>query len=554
MLWASFTPLDWGPLGWIALVPLILLIRTPRRTRWMYTAIYVSAVAYYIATLQWMRLGDVSMYKAWIALSFYLSVYIALFVAASRVAVHRLKMPLVAAVPIVWVGMEFVRAHLITGFAWYFLAHTQYRWAEIVQISDITGAYGVSFLLAMTAACIAGLLPESIFAKFKLLPTGSDSSGEAEAASGGVSFGQIASVGACLLLFAATLAYGYVRRSQAEFQEGPRIGLVQGNFTSSVKLNPASARHIYKTHETLTGRAVQHQPDVIVWPETMFRWPLLVSSPDLSDDDLIRIAPDIPVDAWRFTNTDEVLTRVSQQAGTPLIIGLDTALAQEAGFRHYNSAVYVDPDTGISGRYDKIHRIMFGEYIPLRDWLPLHHLTPYSSGFGIDRGERPVAFECKDWRLAPIICFEDTVPHLVRDVLNETEGADCLVNLTNDGWFHGSSELDQHLITASFRCVETRTPMVRAVNTGISAVIDGDGIILEPDVFIDGDEEGRTSMRDPETGRWHKQLNAALVHDVPLDNRGSLYLSYGDWFAGTCCFATIFLLSIGPLLRKKQTA
>ena len=124
---------------------------------------------------------------------------------------------------------------------------------------------------------------------------------------------------------------------------------------------------------------------------------------------------------------------------------------------------------------------------------------------------------------------------------------DVLVNLTNDGWFHGSSELDQHLITAAFRAVECRIPMVRAVNTGISAVIDGDGAIREPEVFIDGDarknpdKPPRTTARDPKTGAWYKQLNAALVHTVPLDSRKSLYVKYGDWFAMLCAAATLFV-------------
>jgi apolipoprotein N-acyltransferase len=307
----------------------------------------------------------------------------------------------------------------------------------------------------------------------------------------------------------------------------------------------------------LTGKAVKHQPDVIVWPETMFRQPLLQASSELTEDDLMQIAPHIPVDAWSTLNTPETLADVSRQAGTPMVIGLDTHVAEKSGYKHYNSAVFLQPNLGLTARYDKIHRIMFGEYIPLRDQFPwLYRVTPYSSGFGLDAGLQPAVFDCKGWRLAPIICFEDTVPHLVRNILNTDEsadgGVDCLVNLTNDGWFHGSSELDQHLITASFRCVETRTPMVRAVNTGVSAIIDGDGVIVEPDVFIDGDDQGRDSMRDPQTGRWHKQLNATLVHDVPVDARSSLYLAYGDWFAGTCCFATIFLLVSGPVFRRKK--
>jgi apolipoprotein N-acyltransferase len=104
------------------------------------------------------------------------------------------------------------------------------------------------------------------------------------------------------------------------------------------------------------------------------------------------------------------------------------------------------------------------------------------------------------------------------------------------------------LITALFRCVELRKPMVRAVNTGISAVIDGDGLVVEPDVFFDADNKGRTSMRDPKTGRWHRLLNAVLVDSIPLDNRTSLYLRYGDWFAGGCGLlaALVALLAILP--------
>src|SRR5690606_5458190 len=131
---------------------------------------------------------------------------------------------------------------------------------------------------------------------------------------------------------------------------------------------------------------------------------------------------------------------------------------------------------------------------------------------------------------------------------------DCLVNLTNDGWFHGSSELDQHLITARFRSIETRTPMVRAVNTGISAIINGDGVVVEPEVFIDHDGtaegERRTTIRDPKSGRFHKQLNAAQVGVVPLDPRTSLYVRTGDWFAGLCAAGCVCLLIAGLILRR----
>src|SRR4029077_7972907 len=143
-------------------------------------------------------------------------------------------------------------------------------------------------------------------------------------------------------------------------------------------------------------------------------------------------------------------------------------------------------------------------------------------------GQACAVFDLKGFRFSPIICFEDTVPQLVRTIVTTTtqetssgpKRIDFLVNLTNDGWFHGSSELDQHLITAAFRCVECRTPMGRAVNTGISAFIDGDGVV-------------RRKAVNPKTGQ-SKQVEAVVVDTVPLDSRRSPYLAGGDWFPGAC--------------------
>src|SRR5205823_10568507 len=132
---------------------------------------------FWLPTLQWMRLGHPAMYAAWGALSFYLALYFPLFVALARVAVWRFGMPLTLAAPIVWVGLELLRGYLMTGFSWYYLAHTQYRWVELIQISDLLGAYGVSFLVALVAGCAAELLPVSVLARLRLLPASASSSG-----------------------------------------------------------------------------------------------------------------------------------------------------------------------------------------------------------------------------------------------------------------------------------------------------------------------------------------------------------------------------------------
>src|SRR5690606_5271133 len=122
------------------------------------------------AAFQWMRLGHPTMYVAWIALAIYVACYFPVFVLLSRIAVHQFRVPLPVAAPVVWVGLEYIRAYLLTGFSWYYIGHTQYRWIELIQISDLTGAYGVSFIVVMMAACFACLLPNSLLIRLKLFP------------------------------------------------------------------------------------------------------------------------------------------------------------------------------------------------------------------------------------------------------------------------------------------------------------------------------------------------------------------------------------------------
>ena len=597
LLWASFTPLNWSPLAWLALVPLCVLIRLDKAPRKLWLTTWIGGLLFWLPTLQWLRLGHEAMYVAWFALAFYLALYWSAFVGLSRAAVHRCGLPLIAAVPLVWTGLEFVRAHLMTGFAWYQLGHSQYRWIELIQISDLLGAYGVSAVVAVSSAAIAGLIPMSWLSRLRLIasvqlpselrhlspPAVSDETSPAE--SRGVFRRQMASVLCGLLVIAAVLGYGYVRRGQAEFTAGPRVALIQGNFESSVKHDPAEFGAMYRTHELLTGYSVPYKPDLIIWPETMFRWPLCDADPNLSESDLRRLAPMVPVEHWSDSSVRTALHEMSQKTGANLVIGLDRFSVAESGMKQFNAAAFVTPDRGVVDTYDKLHRVIFGEYVPLKETLPwLQKFSPLPSEFGITAGKSPAAFRCGSWRVAPVICFEDTVPHLVRDVVRGTsqeKRLDCLLNLTNDGWFHGSSELDQHLITAAFRAVECRTPLVRAVNTGISAVIDGDGVIREPETFIDGDatwlkqreqleqtkhdrsnrrtplsmfDPVRSTLTDPATGRRRKSLNAAIIDTVPLDNRHSWYVASGDWFAGTCSAACglFFVMGLIPQRRTSE--
>lgn len=552
----SFTPVDAGPLAWICLVPLLLLTRTTVRPGWMYRSAYVVSLIYWLATLQWMRLGDPSMYIALFALAGYLACLTPLFLLLTRGGVLIFRAPLILVAPVYWVGLEYLRAYLFTGFSWYYLGHTQHNWVEIIQISDLVGSYGVSFLVVMANAAITQAIPQSWIDVLQLEIRDVNTPTQ-EASLRTRLTGVAVSVG----LILCALLYGYVRRANVEFAAGPRVALIQGNFTASLKPDTDDWDEIFRMHHALTGQTVPYQPDLIVWPEAMFRYPLMEHDQKLTDEKLDALHPMIRVEDWKKRDNQRTLSEIADKTDAALIIGVNVYEAESDGYSIYNSAAFVEPHKGMKERYDKIHRVPFGEYIPFRDQVPLiQSLTPFRGDFGIDAGNTVEVFEYKDWDFLPMICFEDTVPHLVRSMVQvanqkSKRPVDLLVNVTNDGWFHGSSELDQHLITSSFRAVETRTPLVRAVNTGISAFIDGDGVIRTPDEFIDFDsrlanEAPRESIRDPRTGRFYRQLNCALVADIPLDPRGSLYVRFGDWFAAACLVASI---AVGiQLLFKRQ--
>lgn len=565
LLWLSFTPVEFAPAAWIALVPLVLLIRLRHLPRGFYRHLWMLGFLWSLATLQWMRYGHPAMYGALAALAFYLALYFPVFVAISRRAVSA-GIPVWVVVPVVWTALEFVRAYLLTGFSWYYLAHSQYRWQSLVQVADITGAYGVSFVVALANAVLAVQVPVGFLKRWGL--------DAAETQHGSYAVRRFLPAAVSLFTIIGCCVYGSIRfQNPASFGEGPTIALIQGNFTPEVKHDPDSWTRRYAIHDRLTRHCTELQPQFIVWPETMFPWPDRSVDDNMTDDQLMATLPagllqqsgfdrELVVETWRSMAVRHLLTDNSRMTGSALVMGIEAHVVGVNDLQAYNSAAFVRPDIGYVGRYDKIHRVIFGEYIPLKNLFPwLSNLTPFGPNYGIAAGTETKLFEYAGYQIAPLICFEDTVPHLVRTIAGQrtSEGHECdvLINLTNDAWFHGSSELDQHLITSTFRCIETRTPMVRAVNGGISAFIDGNGQVREPETMLRIDDDTAQyrpqlteiqGMRDPETGRWRRQFSGLLYGQIPLDSRGSLYLKLGDWFAGGCLLLTLLSL----FLRRRQ--
>lgn len=561
LLWLCFTPVELAPAAWIALTPFCVIVRTPSLSRRQYLVVTLCGWIWAVITLQWMRLGHPAMYAALVALGFYMSLYFPVFIGVSRRLI-RSGIPLWITVPLVWTSLEFLRAWLMTGFAWYFLGHSQYRWIELVQIADVTGVYGITFLTAMSAAIISEFVSDSWFAKpqFETPRLLTDRQ-------------RLTAAATCLLLVGVSVAYGSTRKQSPDVTEGPVVALVQGHFPPEDKADANRANTIARVHDLLTRRAAELQPDLIVWPETMWPEPDWIEDPGLTDQQITKsmeaqgFASADRVLAWfrQGRRTKENLVNRSQEFGTAIVFGLVTIQATQNELLQYNSAAFVRPDLGFVGRYDKIHRVVFGEYTPLKSIFPfLVYLSPYGR-FGLTAGNTPQVFESGGYHYAPAICFEDTVPRVIRRIVNhESDPAkrpDVLVNMTNDAWFRGSSQLDQHLITSIFRCIETRRPMVRAVNGGVSAFIDSSGRIRDPETFLlmtedgfDGEFEQVDSMVNPETGRWYRECSGVLTGQVPLDGRSTIYLQYGDWFAMLCSAALIALLLRSFVKQKSVEA
>jgi len=158
LLWMCFFPLAWGWLAWAALVPLLGLVRSQARPRTIYCAAWLAGVVFFFPALHWMTFADSRMFYAWMALATYCSLYIPVAVWLIRLLERRTPLPMVVTVPVAWVGLEFVRSFLLSGFAWYYLGHTQHAFLSMIQIVDLGGVYAVSFLIAAVNALIFDVL------------------------------------------------------------------------------------------------------------------------------------------------------------------------------------------------------------------------------------------------------------------------------------------------------------------------------------------------------------------------------------------------------------
>jgi len=497
MLWAALPPLGLAPLAWLGPVPLIVLVRMQKLPgRRPFLSLWLAGFVFWLATLYWLTLPHWATSFGWLALSFYLALYLPVFVLLARSAVHELRVPVILAAPIVWTGLALAQAHLLTGFMMAGISHTQHANLMLIQISDLAGEYAVTFVIVWVAACLARMLPV-----------------------GGARRAWWPAIPLALLV-AVVLAYGHYRLGARQGRPGPKVALIQGSIDTEMKADPDEGFKVFDQYIGLSRRAVVQHPDVdlVVWPETMFRYPWFTFAPGYRPS---------RGEAWDpselESNSRSAIASTAQALGKPVLLGIETVHHTQESIKRFNSALYTDARGNPLGRYDKMHRVMFGEYVPFASTFPwLYKLTPLPGG--IDAGPSADSFTVAGARLAPNICFESTLSHVLRRQIRELarrgEEPDILVNLTNDGWFWGSSELDLHLICGVYRAVECRRPLLVAANTGFSAWIDADGRVVR---------QGARRATD------------TIIASPEIDSRQSFYLAHGDWPAGVCL---VFCLAI----------
>ena len=502
LLWFSFPPIGVSWLAWFALLPLVCITVTERRfERRHYWQLWLAGLLYWLATFYFIPIPHPVLWLGWIVISVYLAFYLPFFVLGSRVLHNTFRIPNILAVPICWTAMEWIRAHLFTGMGLAFLSHTQFRQPVWIQVSDLFGAYTLSFVIVLAAA--------GMYRSLRVRE------GKYAAA--------LVNVGLAIAVVAGTFFYGQHKLAQThESNASLQVGLIQGSIDTvfpSTKEQAIEFRDsIVNEYENLTIEALREweQVDLIVWPENGWQFPDLHPDTDtqsMHEEDvyLYREGPQV---AW-------ARLFVAGKTMPTLLVGavtVDPVLEEQ-----YGAVISMDKDGQVQERYYKNHLVMFGEYVPLADVFPLLQRIP-AIGKGLETGDGSVVVTVKGVRLAPNICFETTVPHFIRNQVNELADSnnepDIIVNITNDGWFYGTSCLDFHLACNVFRAVEMRKPLLACANTGLSAHINPNGEVLR---------EGPRRRREK------------ILATVNVTNLESLYRTVGDWVA--IAFAILSVLA-----------
>ena len=528
-------PMGWSVLAWVCYVPFILACRADVKPKYLFIISYLVGACYWLGNIYWLGLVTVS---GWIVFCLYTGLLWPLLVLCIRFCRAK-KIPLIIAVPILIVGAERLQGLFLGGFYWRYLAHSQFENISLIQIADIFGAAGLSFLIAMVNAVAAELII-------------------ARRANNIFKTANFVKVGLVCVLVAGAFVYGRWRLEQTEefVTAGPLVSASQSNVPQLVKESFQAREVILSELLELSTEAAEAGARLIAWPETMVAATLDARVLGLLDE------------SHSFRVYDKTLRDHSQQGEAYLLVGGYGGRPEGQSdytiklVERYNSAFLYSPDVNQPVvQYNKIHLVPFGEVVPFRKSAPwLHKLlmwfTPYDYDYSLDAGDEYTVFEMDDkqnrkYRFGVLICYEDVVPQIARRFVASKAGkkVDWLVNISNDGWFvrfrdkkvYPSTELAQHTVSCVFRAVENRVAVLRSVNTGVSCLVDTAGRIKNG--FFAGTLPKKTIDRQGMAG-W-------FVDRMPIDKRVTFFSRYGNWLDIICAIGFVFCV-IMTIARPKS--
>jgi apolipoprotein N-acyltransferase len=436
-LTASFAPIQLDWIAWFALVPLLKSLdgECPSRA---FSLGFIAGLTHYLTLLYWIvpTLQNYGQLHVSVSISVLvlLCLYLALYMALFSTLISRTMNAhfLVFLIPCLWVSLEFIRATALTGFPWCLLGHTQFNRLGLIQIADLVGVYGISFLIVL-----ANVLSYRFFFD-RTSPIKRRLGWEALV---------------FMILILSALGYGHDRLVEDSKTRGEgkaiNVAVIQGNIDQAVKWEPTYQEETIDTYRRLTLSTSDFKPDLVVWPETAMPFFFQDNEPFSAQ-----------------------VHEINSETGAALIFGSPAYQRGMDGVKYFNRVYLISGRGQLSGYYDKHHLVPFGEYVPLRRFLPFIHRLVQAAG-DFSSGDKVEPLDLPHLSSGVLICFEVIFPELART--QTRRGADVLVNLTNDAWYGRTSAPYQHLSMAVFRAVENKRPLIRAANTGFSALISARG-------------------------------------------------------------------------------
>ncbi len=434
MLSAGFPKPAMFYLAWVALVPLLLAIRGGSGKQ-AFALGYLCGFVHSLTSLYWIdyavyHFGGFSLALSGLILLLLcltMGVYQAVFALVARKLDSSPRL-YVFGLPFVWVSLEWLRAFMISGFPWANLGYTQTPLIHLIQVADITGVYGVSWLVVLGSTVTAGF---------------------------GAHFCRRGGPAVLAALILCVLVYGFWRSGRLEAMQHLRtavnVSVVQGNISQDEKWDRTVLNKTIDIYGRLSTEAAKAKPvpDIIVWPESA-----------------------MPFYYGLNHGLSGKVDRIVKSNGVPLLFGT-LGVAPSGGRLHLlNNACLLDGGAKFLGSYAKQHLVPFGEYVP---WVSLFHFVQNASVGPVDfvPGKNPGPLNLKGLPMGVLICYEDIFPRIARQSVRR--GAQLLINITNDAWYGDTSGPYQEFEISRWRAIECRVPLARAANTGISALIDATG-------------------------------------------------------------------------------